>query len=261
MESIENIKNNNKELYEKLQKYNCKMTYNNKVIYEGIFKEDIDYRKYNQSNIVCEFNINDNKVLLLLKDNENINKLNKLFENKQFDNIYNDAKLFNKAMNLANNLPLYNLDKELFENNIIKDIKKYGINFQKIYENLQISNNQIQEKLKINSKSKVGNDKDEEFYEKTSTNLLVEIQNEIDKDGEYHTYSFEDGKKKFKKGFLTFNEDGEFVSIIAFNTAEDFANMIGDDEDKYKQYENINVGSCIDWGENDGSTSQILRIW
>ena len=37
-------------------------------------------------------------------------------------------KLFNKAMNLANNLPLYNLNKDLFESNINKDIKKYGIN-------------------------------------------------------------------------------------------------------------------------------------
>ena len=28
MENLDNIKNNNQELYEKLQKYNCKMTYN-----------------------------------------------------------------------------------------------------------------------------------------------------------------------------------------------------------------------------------------
>lgn len=117
----------------------------------------------------------------------------------------------------------------------------------------------ISEKLHIGKFKK--SNKDEEFYEKTSTDLLVEIQNEVDKDGEYHTYSFEDGKKKFKKGFLTFNEDGEFVSITAFNTAEDFANMLGADKDAYKQYENVKIGGCIDWGENDGSTSQILRIW
>lgn len=260
MESLENIKINNQELYEKLQKYNCKMTYNNKVIYEGIYKEDIDYKKYNQSNIVCEFNINDNKVLLLLKNNENIDKLNKLFENKQFNDIYNDAKLFNRAMNLANNLPLYNLDKELFENNINKDIKKYGMNFQKIYENLQISNNQIQEKLKVNSKSKIS-DKDEEFYEKSSNDLFNEVQNEINKYGEYHTYSIEDGKKKFKKGFLTFNKDNEFFTITTFNNAKDFAEMLDAYEDEYDSYENINVGECIDYEEHDGSTSQILRIW
>ena len=39
MENLENIKNNNQDLYEKLQKYNCKMTYNNKVVYEGIIKK------------------------------------------------------------------------------------------------------------------------------------------------------------------------------------------------------------------------------
>ena len=39
------------------------------------------------------------------------------------------------------------------------------------------------------------------------------------------------------------------------------ANMLGVDKDAYKQYENVKIGGCIDWGENDGSTSQILRIW
>ena len=164
-------------------------------------------------------------------------------------------------MNLANNLPLYNFDKELFESNINKDIKKYGINFQKVYENLQISNNQIQEKLKINSKSKVNNDKDEEFYEKTSTDLLAEIQKEIDKDGEYHTYSYEDGKKKFKKGFVVLNQDNEFVAITAFNTAKDFSNMIGTDEKYYKEYEDLDVGEVAVIDDSDGSFSNVLRIW
>jgi len=121
-------------------------------------------------------------------------------------------------------------------------------------------NNFIIEKLKVNSKSKVF-DKDEEFYEKTSTDLSVEIQNEVDKDGEYHTYNFKDGKKKFKKGFLTFNKDNEFFTITAFNNAKDFAEMLDAYEDEYDSYENINVGECIDYEEHDGSTSQILRIW
>lgn len=120
-------------------------------------------------------------------------------------------------------------------------------------------NDFISEKLHIRNFKK--SNKDEEFYEKTSTDLLVEIQNDVDKDGEYHTYSFDDGKKKFKKGFLTFNEDLGFLTITAFNTAEDFANIVGAYKDAYKQYENIKVGGCIDWGENDGSTTQILRIW
>lgn len=256
MENLENIKKNNQDLYENLQKYNCKMTYNNKIVYEGIYKEDIDYGKYNQSNIVCEFNINDNKILLLLKNNENINKLNKLFENKQFNDIYNDAKLFNKAMNLANNLPLYNFDKTLFEDNINKDIKKYGLNFQKIYENLQVLNNQIQEKLKINSKSKISNNKDEEFYEKTSTDLLSEVQNEIDKTGEYHTYNYEDGKKKFKMGFLYICNDDEFIGIQAFNKASEFEDLLNVDSGTYEELDDLEIGD-----ETRIDACRIIRIW
>lgn len=91
--------------------------------------------------------------------------------------------------------------------------------------------------------------------------LFSEIQTETGKNGEYHTFNIKDGQKKFKKGFLTFNEDGEFFTITAFNNAKDFAEMLGSDEDAYNEYENIKVGGCIEWGENDGTTSQILRIW
>ena len=91
--------------------------------------------------------------------------------------------------------------------------------------------------------------------------LYSETQNEVDKNGEYHTYTITDGKKKFKKGFLTFNDEGEFFTITAFNTAKEFAEMLGADEDTYNQYNNIKVGGCIEWGDTDGTTTQILRIW
>ena len=91
--------------------------------------------------------------------------------------------------------------------------------------------------------------------------LFSEIQNEIDKKGEYHTYSIEDGQKKFKKGFLTFNKDGEFFTITAFNSAKEFAEMLNTDEDAYEQYENVKIGSCVDFKDNDGTISKILRIW
>ena len=139
MENINTLKNN-KELFEKFSNMNCKVTYNNKLLYEGIFNENnIDLSKYNNSQIVYDFLFeNDKHALFLGEENESIKKLNELFENREFDDIYNDAKLFNKAMNLANKLPLYNFDKELFENNLNKSIKKYGMNFQKIYENLLV---------------------------------------------------------------------------------------------------------------------------
>lgn len=137
MENI-NLITNNQDLYKKFSNLNCKVTYNNKVIYEGIFNKDIDLSKYKKSQVVYNFNVEDKHFIFLGEDNENINKLSKLFENKEFDDIYKDAKLFNKAMNLANNLPLYNFDKELFEDNLNKNIRKFGINFQKIYENLSL---------------------------------------------------------------------------------------------------------------------------
>ncbi|MBR6907864.1 hypothetical protein IKN40_05240 [bacterium] len=137
METINSIKNN-PELLEKLSKYECKVSYNDKIIYEGLFNENIDTKKYNKSQIVYDININENHILLLGDENKDIENLNKLFEHKDFNEIFKNPKLFNKAMNLANNLPLYNFDKKLFENNIKDSIKKYGINFQKIYENLNI---------------------------------------------------------------------------------------------------------------------------
>lgn len=138
MENIVNIKENNKELYDKLFEYNCKITYNNKIIYEGLFKEDIDFGKYSPSQIVYEFSINSKHILMLHENNDNIDKLQKMFEDKEFDVIYEDFKLFNKCMNLANKLPLYNLDESLYTKDIKMKFRKYGTNFQKIYENLII---------------------------------------------------------------------------------------------------------------------------
>lgn len=138
MENLSYIKENNKELYDKLFEFDCKVTYNQKILYEGKFKEDIDFGKLNKSQIVYEFNINDNHILFLYENNENIDKLKKLFENKNFDDIYIDAKLYNKSMNLANKLPLYCFDESLYDEDIKKKIKKYGVNFKKIYENLSI---------------------------------------------------------------------------------------------------------------------------
>ena len=117
----------------------------------------------------------------------------------------------------------------------------------------------ISEKLHIGKFKK--SNKDEEFYEKTSTDLLVEIQNEVDKNGEYHTYSFEDGKKKFKKGFILLNQNNEFVSITAFNTAEDFANMLGADSKYYEEYEELEIGEVSVIDDSDGSFSNVMRIW
>ena len=91
--------------------------------------------------------------------------------------------------------------------------------------------------------------------------LFSEVQNEVGKNAEYHTFNIIDGQKKFKKGFLTFNEDGDFFTITAFNNPKDLAELIGADEDTYKQYDNIKIGGCGPVGDNDGTETQVLRIW
>jgi len=95
----------------------------------------------------------------------------------------------------------------------------------------------------------------------SKNNLLSEIQNESSANAEYHTYNFENAKKKFKKGFLTFNESGEFITLTCYNTYKDLAELIGADEDTYKQYDNIKIGGCGPVGDNDGTETQVLRIW
>lgn len=137
MENLLDLKNNNPEIYNRLFEYNCKVTYNNKLLYEGIYNEEIDLGKYDKSQIVYEFNIDDNNILILCEENKDIERLHKIFEDKDINLLFEDAKVYNKAMNLANKLPLYNLINEDDEN-IKSNIKKYGLNFQKIYENLNI---------------------------------------------------------------------------------------------------------------------------
>ena len=91
--------------------------------------------------------------------------------------------------------------------------------------------------------------------------LFSEVQNESSTNAEYHTFNISDGQKKFKKGFLTFNEDGDFFTITAFNNSKDLADLIGADEDTYKVYDDFKVGGCGPAPDNDGTEIQIMRIW
>lgn len=154
MESLKNIKENNKELYDKLSEFECSVLYNGNLLYEGKLQgfniNDIN-EKYNKSQIVYRINTNDNNIVLLEEENKNISKVNNLFENNEFNSIFNDPKLFNEAMILANELPFYGL--EFDEEDVKSKIQKYGINMQKLYENYYFSNdiedntNQVKEDL------------------------------------------------------------------------------------------------------------------
>lgn len=101
----------------------------------------------------------------------------------------------------------------------------------------------------------------DKLFESKAEDLLSEVQNETGDKAEYHTFDFKNGKKKFKKGFLTFNEDGEFITLTCFNTSKDLADLIGADEDIYKAYDDVNIGECDNIKDNDGTETQIMRIW
>lgn len=129
MDSIKNIKKYNIDLYNKLTKLHCKATYNGKLLYEGYYNDNYKTNK-DKSCIVLEFTLpNDKKYMCLEEENKNINKLKKLINN--FDDIYNDYKLYNEAVTLTSNLPLYNICED-------KSIIRKGDSIVKIYENLNV---------------------------------------------------------------------------------------------------------------------------
>ena len=142
MESLKNIKENNKELYNKLIQLECCVIYNGNLLYEGKLQdfniEEIN-EKYDRSQIVYRITLNDNNIVLLENDNPNISKVNSLFENNKFDDIFTDSKLFNEAMVLANYLPYYGIEFE--DENIKNKIQKYGMNMHKLYENFYFVDN------------------------------------------------------------------------------------------------------------------------
>jgi hypothetical protein len=86
--------------------------------------------------------------------------------------------------------------------------------------------------------------------------LYSEVQNEVGKGGEYHTYSIMDGQKKFKKGFIYINSDEDFFGIQALNNSKEYEEFVGVEEGLYSKLDDLKVGETT---EIDHST--IIRIW
>ncbi len=86
--------------------------------------------------------------------------------------------------------------------------------------------------------------------------FFSEMQNEKSKNGEYHTYDYQDGVKKYKKGFFYLNEDDEFMGFIAFNNIKEYADENGLNPKYYTPLESINIGD-IKVIEN----MKYIRIW
>ena len=87
-------------------------------------------------------------------------------------------------------------------------------------------------------------------------NLFSEVQNETGKGGEYHTYSFQDGQKKFKKGFIYINSSDDFFGVQALNSAKEYEEFTGVEEGSYSELDNLKIGQST---VIDNST--IIRIW
>ena len=87
-------------------------------------------------------------------------------------------------------------------------------------------------------------------------NLFSEVQNETGKGGEYHTYSFQDGQKKFKKGFIYINSSDDFFGVQALNSAKEYEEFVNVEEGSYSELDDMKVG---DTTKIDDST--IIRIW
>ncbi len=141
MESLTKIKETNVDLYNKLLELDCTILYNDKLLFEGTLRDfNIDEinEKYDRSQIVYRFTINENNIIILDTENNNIQKVNELFKENKFDELFTNSKLFNEAMILANNLPYYGTQFE--EDDINQKIQKYGINMHKLYENYYFSN-------------------------------------------------------------------------------------------------------------------------
>jgi len=122
------------ELFEKLKNnYDCVVSYNCKTLYEGRFNDELDLNEsYDPSCVVVEFLINEQSAMFTLTENTSIKKLKELFEGREFEELKTDAKLYNSAMMLANNLPALNFTFDEADN---ADIRKYGANYRKLLEN------------------------------------------------------------------------------------------------------------------------------
>jgi len=86
--------------------------------------------------------------------------------------------------------------------------------------------------------------------------FFSEIQNDKSKNGEYHTYDYQDGVKKYKKGFFYLSEDEEFMGFIAFNNIKEYVEENDLDSKYYTPLENINAGES-----KVIENMKYIRIW
>lgn len=130
MENLKSIRENNTALYTTLLGYHCTASYNGHILYEGLYNENYDYGTINKSCVVLKFDIPNEKQFICLEEhNETIEALKELIP--EFNGLTSDPKIYNRAVNLAFNLPIYNICED-------EAILKRGDSIVKIYENLNM---------------------------------------------------------------------------------------------------------------------------
>lgn len=130
MENIKSIRENNTALYTTLLGYHCTASYNGRILYEGQYDENYDYGTMNKSCVVLKFDIPNEKQFICLEEhNETIEALKELIP--EFNGLTSDPKIYNRAVNLSFNLPIYNICED-------EAILKRGDSIVKIYENLHM---------------------------------------------------------------------------------------------------------------------------
>lgn len=149
MYNLKDIKNDSINFYNKLIECQCKVTYNGKTLYEGYYDVNYDYKNKDLSKVVIDFEFDNNHFIVTETHNYASDKLYQLMENKEFNDIRNDYKLYNKVMNLANDLPYYGICEE-------REITSKGVNYTKLFEHLtlqSINEKQIHHKVNLSQDS------------------------------------------------------------------------------------------------------------
>lgn len=141
MISISRLRKEDPELYDMVKEYECTILVDGNKIYEGKYTESIESNIDDPSVAVVMFGSKDEfKLYTTIGDNVYVEAFESLSEGKSFDEFENDPSLYNKAMNLANYLPYYNLDESCFDASYIEKFQKRGLNFRKLCENFILLN-------------------------------------------------------------------------------------------------------------------------
>lgn len=83
---------------------------------------------------------------------------------------------------------------------------------------------------------------------------FLEVQNDASKKACYNTFSYDPHNKGY--GFICAGIYDYFVSLMAFDSAEDWADLVGCEPQEFRFLEELNIGETTDRGD-----VRFLRLW